>query len=191
MGCRALLALRRDPTIRDTAILTNWRFRNMLSPVTSVGNVSQGSFKQWLCVTIALLLSVACAQIAGFDDFKGASSGGKFSGTSASTGGAGFIIEGGGTSLGGSTARGTTDVIFAGSTSLGGSSSLGGSNGTGGSSAPCGALTQGCCTGDTCTATNTVCNTTSHMCEACGSTNGRCCQAETRCNNNGCCVSDR
>ena len=49
----------------------------MLSPVTRVRNASQGSLKQWLCVTTALLLSVSCALIAGFEDFKGASSGGK------------------------------------------------------------------------------------------------------------------
>jgi hypothetical protein len=152
----------------------------MLSPVTRIGNASQSPLKQRLRVTTVLLLSTGCAQVAGFDDFKGASSGGNLT----STGGAGFNLQGGGTSLGGSTAKATTEIIFAGNTSLAGS------NGTGGSSQLCGAATQACCAGDTCTASNTVCNT-SHVCEACGALSGRCCQARTQCTNNGCCVSDK
>ena len=156
----------------------------MLSPVSCLGNAFRCSLRQSPFVTTALLLTLGCAQIAGFEDFKGASSGGKLGGTSTtSTGGGGYNLQGGSTSLGGSTGNGTT-IIFAGSTSIGGSSGTG-------SSAPCGAVAQACCAGETCTGANTICNTTSHMCEACGSVSGRCCQARTQCLNNACCVSDK
>jgi hypothetical protein len=154
-------------------------------------------------LTVVLLVDLGCANVAGFDDFRGQTGGSNYD-TSTGTG---FQLPQGGTSNPGGTMStgGTTAYILsaggtttASSTATGGAATGGAATGgaetggaaTGGASSYCGALNQNCCTGQTCTGSNTVCNPANNTCEACGATSQRCCNAAERCAD-GCCVSNR